>query len=688
MIRSRVAPSSQPPAHPQGVVVVIIDTLRRDHLALAGYDRDTAPHFSALAKEGVVADDAISQAPWTKVSVPSILTSLYPTSDTVNDMPDLLPASAETMAEVFRHAGFATLGFSAIPFTGKMTNLHQGYEQFRESGVDFSAVTNSTMPVEKAARRYVDELLPWIERHREVPFFAVLHVEDPHAPYVAPGPYATVWGEAGDAGRLQQMTQQVRPKIANPLLQIFGLPAKTELAAAGVDADQFVQLERDAYDGLIRETDAEIARLVERIDELGLRDRVLLAFVSDHGTEFLDHGQHFHGHTVYGELNRVPMFFWGPSYVPAGVHIPTTVQNIDFMPTVIDLAGLPIPKAAQGQSLRPWFEAEGEESVAAAKGWRRAPAITEKPLPAALALGGWASYSIISDGWKLIHNVKAAAAPPPGTPPGGPPGGGIGGPPGPVAGGPPGAPPGAPPGFGAPAAPPVPPPPEYELYDHVKDPLNLVNLAPEHPDRVKELAASSSGGARRRSRSGCRATPRSPRRRARRSSSGCARWVTSRPTPSTRPGAQALRVFSPRRCPARHRRRRLPDIARRSWPRFCSERNRGSARSSGATRGRRTRRRTAVGRDRRLLGRRHRQHLHRRHHPELERRRRAALRLRRDRGGRPADRVPGPGRGDRRGAQNRGAIATRGAGRARRNGADAKRRTANPCFDHRIVDPG
>ena len=165
VVRSRIARGAAP-AKPQGVVVVIIDTLRRDHLSVWGYDRDTAPRLSALAGEGVVADDAISQAAWTKVSVPSILTSLYPTSHTVADFPDLLPASAETMAEVFRKAGYATLGFSSIPFTGKMTNLHQGYEQFREA----SFVLDTTgPPAEKAARRYVDELLPWLERSSRRP---------------------------------------------------------------------------------------------------------------------------------------------------------------------------------------------------------------------------------------------------------------------------------------------------------------------------------------------------------------------------------------------------------------------------------------------------------------------------------------------------------------------------------------
>jgi arylsulfatase A-like enzyme len=357
----------------------------------------------------------------------------------VTDFPDLLPASAETLAEVFRKSGYATLGFSAIPFTGKMTNLHQGYEQFEEASLDLTAGNLET----KSARRYVDHLLPWLEAHRDVPFLAVLHVEDPHSPYVAPRPYARAWAEPGDPERLAAAIDQVRPKIGNPVLQMFGMPTKVELDEAGVDSERFVRYEHDAYDALIRSTDAEIGRVIERLDDLGQRDRVVVAVASDHGTEFLEHGQHFHGHSVYGELNRVPMIFWGPAFVPPGVHIPATVQNLDFMPTVLDLAGLAVPAAAQGQSLRPWFDAGGEESKAAAKGWRRAPAITEKAFVAAReALGGYASYSIVSNGWKLIENVGAPA--------------GV---------------------------------PEFELYEHGKDPINLRNVAAEHPEEVKRLAA-------------------------------------------------------------------------------------------------------------------------------------------------------------------------------------------------------
>jgi arylsulfatase A-like enzyme len=268
------------------------------------------------------------------------------------------------------------------------------------------------------------------------------------------------------------MTEKVRPHIRHPLLSTFGMPTRGELDAAGVDAEAFVRIEHDAYDALIRFTDAEIGRVIERLEELGLADRVVIGFTSDHGTEFLDHGGHFHGHTVYGELNRVPMFFWGPSYVPAGVRIPATVQNLDFMPTLLELAGLERPAAAQGQSLVPWFAAGGAEAKAAASGWRRTPAITEKPFVGLREPGGHASYSIVKDGWKLVHNL-----PPEPLPPAVMAAMGAGGPGAPPASGPPGG------------MLPAPDAPEYELFDHAKDPLNLTDVAAQHPEKVKELAA-------------------------------------------------------------------------------------------------------------------------------------------------------------------------------------------------------
>lgn len=425
---------------PRGVIVLLVDTLRRDHLGFYGYDRDTAPALAALAAEGTLAEDAISQATWTKASVPSIFTSLYPSTHGVEHFTDLLPASAETLAEQFRQAGYATLGLSSITFTGKFTHLHQGYEEFHES---------SSLPEglkSKGARHYVDRLLPWLEQHRDVPFFVFLHVADPHSPYEPYAPYDTLWGEPQDRDTYLAQQNASRQHIANPLMRAFGMPNHDELVEAGIDPTTYVGYEHDAYDGSIRGMDDEIGRLVEHIRQLGLEDEIVLAMVSDHGTEFLDHGHHFHGHSVFAELNRVPMFFWGPGHVPAGRRIPVRVQTLDLMPTVLELAGLEVPAEAQGQSLVPWMETtEGQTP----EGFRVRPAITEKALHLGTASPQNAasmSVAILVDDWKLVHHIERPDDRP-----------------------------------------------EYQLFKPSQDPLDATDLAADHPEVVTRLAAQLAG---------------------------------------------------------------------------------------------------------------------------------------------------------------------------------------------------
>ena len=419
-------------ARPRGVILVIADTLRRDHLDLYGYERDTAPNIAKLASEGGNVLDALSQGTWTKVSVPAIQTGLYPSTHSIVDLPDLLPATATTLAEAFREAGYATVGFASIPFVGRFTNLHQGYEEFHEPS-SLQASQNN-----KSAREFMGRLLPWLERNRDVPFFALFHVADPHSPYFADEPYDELWGDPGTAAAHRAALEQVRPHIAHPLMKNFGMALRSEIVAAGVDPEQFVERELDAYDGSIRGLDVEIGRLLEQLDYLGLRDEVVIAFVSDHGTEFLDHDAHFHGHSAYGELNRVPMFFWGPRFVPAGIDVPGTLQTIDLAPTLLELAGLPKVAAMQGRSLAPFLRAGASVP-------EPLPAFTEKALvPSTQAQGlpgrNYTSYAVVSDGWKLIWNQEPPAG---------------------VA--------------------------EYELFDHAADPLNMTDVAAEHQDQVSRL---------------------------------------------------------------------------------------------------------------------------------------------------------------------------------------------------------
>lgn len=428
-VRSSVAESSQA-ERPQGVIFIVTDTLRRDHLDVYGHNRETAPELRRLAQEGALFRDAQSEATWTKAAIPSLLTSLYPASHGVVDFNDRLPASAETVAETYRKAGYATLSMSSVFFTGRVSNLHQGFEELHESG------SLTTRPTSKTAREYVDRLLPWLEDHRDVPFFVFLHLFDPHFPYESFRPYDTWYADpAGKAAYAEQIAA-VRPLIAEPLLQMVGMPSRAELQAAGVDPDAFVKQNRDWYDGSIRGLDYEIGRLMSHLRSLGLDDSTLVAVVADHGEEFLDHGRMFHGQSVYGELTNVPLLLWGPGRIPAGTVVEETVQTIDLMPTLLDLSGLRAPEGLQGASLAGLLGKDGTS-------WRR-PAFSEKaevkdvlgPPPRDTQ-----SFAVVHEGWKLIYNEKRPA--------------------------------------GA---------PEYELYDHRKDPLNRTDVAAQHPQEVARLA--------------------------------------------------------------------------------------------------------------------------------------------------------------------------------------------------------
>ncbi len=420
-------------AAPQGVIVIMADTIRADHLGAYGYERDTTPNLSRMASEGTVFRDVIAQATWTKVSTPAILTSMYPTSHTVRVIADRLPSAATTLAEVFRDAGYATLAFSSVGFTGRSTNLHQGVEVMHESA------SRTGDRQSKSAREYVDRLLPWLETHLDVPFFVFLHVFDPHSPFEPRPPYDTQWADPAQKDRHLELVAAVREHITSPFLKRQGMPTRAELEAAGVDEEEFLSYWYDWYDGSIRGMDTEIGQLFQHLETLGLEDRTLLAFIGDHGEEFLEHGRTWHGHSVYGELTNVPLLLWQPDVVPANLEVAETVRAIDLMPTLLTLSGLPVPDAAQSQTLTPLMAMP--DSGDRAGEWIERVAVSEEHAQDPEGNDDHESYAVVLDGWRLVRNTQ--------------PEGDVDN--------------------------------EFELYHHTTDPLGLVNVASEHPDVVERL---------------------------------------------------------------------------------------------------------------------------------------------------------------------------------------------------------
>ena len=368
----------------QGVIVFLSDTLRSDHLEAYGYGRETAPFLSQLAAEGVRFDDTISQATWTKVSVPTLLSSIYPPAHGIVSPPDRLSSRATTLAEAFRGAGYATFQTASVPFTGRLSNLHQGVEVLHErASIDNDDLGHSFA---KTARTYVDRFLTWLDDHHDVPFYAFIHTFDPHWDYEPYPPYDLVW--ASPSGKEEHEAR------------------------------------------------------IEQVRERGVADDTLLAFVSDHGEEFFDHGWGWHGNSVYGEAVNVPMMLWWPGVVPSGVVVDETVESISLMPTLLELSGVSVPEGAQGQSLLPLMAGSDDP---ASLGWERRPAYSErKRMESTEERPAYDvdQYSVVLDGWKLVRNID----PPEGQS-------------------------------------------EYELYNHVEDRINHHDVAADHPEIVERLTA-------------------------------------------------------------------------------------------------------------------------------------------------------------------------------------------------------
>ena len=249
-----------------------------------------------------VFESAYAQAGWTKVSTPSIMTSLYPTTHGVARIPDRLPAGATTIAEVYRAAGYATLSLSSVAFTGQFTNLHQGFEELHE----LTSVVRLRRSVHEQDGARVRRSRSRVDRRgtRTSPFFVYLHVFDPHSPYEPRRPYDAMWADQSKREEHIEQRDALRKVIANPFMAARGMATREEMLKAGDRSGRLSRLRQ----GLVRLLDPRqwTPRSRASFERLRARpastEKTAVVFLSDHGEEFQEHGRMWHGQSVYGEM--------------------------------------------------------------------------------------------------------------------------------------------------------------------------------------------------------------------------------------------------------------------------------------------------------------------------------------------------------------------------------------------------
>jgi arylsulfatase A-like enzyme len=361
----RERPASSPAAvHAPNILVVLIDTLRADHLGCYGYDRPTSPAIDAFAREGVQFLRAYSQSTWTKPATASVLTGRFPRQHQAFLEKAKLPESELLLAEALSAAGYRTGVFSGNPWITHEWGFAQGVDHFVSVYDErFARVTLFMMSlkrlsrlVDHKARVYnrvkmlvqgelsttardpvvSDAFLEWVQGLDGARFYAHLHLMSPHHPYDPPPPYDRF---VPDRTR--------KPVTYYPKKGIFFF----EEGAVLSDADRADMLAR--YDGDVLFADHVFGGLLARLRALGRLDDTVVVLLSDHGEEFFDHRNWGHGQSVYEELTHVPLLMRFPAALPAGRRVDTPVMTVDVMPTLLALAGAPALDGLAGRNLLP-----------------------------------------------------------------------------------------------------------------------------------------------------------------------------------------------------------------------------------------------------------------------------------------------------------------------------------------------
>jgi choline-sulfatase len=322
----------------KNVVVLLIDTLRADKLkAFNAKSRVKTPHADAVAEKGTVFELAQSPENWTKPSVASILTSLYPTSHGAKRDTSRLPDSALLLSEHYKANGFSTATFLANGYVSDKFGFKQGWDHY----TNYIREGRNT-----EAGNVFKEAGDWLEKNgKDGRFFVYIQTIDPHVPYDPPAQFLEMY----DA---REYTGQVKPRMTPVLLE----RAKKNPPEVTFDASDKRRIEA-LHDAEISYHDDEMGKFIEKVEKLGLWKDTLFVITSDHGEEFNDHGSWGHGHSTYQELLHVPLLFHQPGAVPAG-RVSTVVSTIDIAPTVLELTGVPPMPAAEGTSLAGYFRGQ------------------------------------------------------------------------------------------------------------------------------------------------------------------------------------------------------------------------------------------------------------------------------------------------------------------------------------------
>jgi len=364
-----IVPACTSTEAPPNLIVVMVDTLRPDHLGYHGHTNDTSPNIDAMAARSTVFMKHHSHSSRTGPAVASVFTGLHPRSHGVMnplthfDAKGTLPPARVTLAEILGDNGYGCFGYVGNPNVAPRFGFSQGFDSYElvlpAAAADINRLADETMSSSSG------------------PFFMYLHYMEPHSHYRAPPSYREMFVSPGYDGLFTGAHEQLDDVVAGRI-------------RPGREDGRHLE---GLYDQEIRYLDRMFGELLESIERHELSENTIVVFMSDHGEEFLEHGSVLHGYTLYQEQLRVPLFIYDPRKA-GGARVEAVTRHVDFLSTILEVMGIGVQTPAQGVSLVPWME-----------GREYAPA--SGPVYAQVSLRAVKTVDVVSfekGGWKIIVN--------------------------------------------------------------------------------------------------------------------------------------------------------------------------------------------------------------------------------------------------------------------------------------------
>lgn len=351
------------------MLIYVIDTLRADGVGSYGNPAASTPHLDALARQGVLFENAYANASWTRASVATLLTGLLPWHHGAESRDDRLPEVARTLTEIFAEQGYTTALVSANPNVGRVFGFQQAFDEVSELFARSKPGLVQGRELVTPSDVVTGDAIAWL-RGAPRPFFLVVLAIDPHFPYRPPPRHDPGLHRAKD----------------EPVLS----PADGT-SAGGVRTPETERRTRELYQGEIAFNDESFGALVEAMKELGIWDDTIVVVTADHGEEFWEYGMGGHGKSLTEQVLRVPLIIRDPKNesLPPGTRTTRRIALVDLVPTLLGLVGIESPENLDGAD---WFVQADDRSL---------------PSLAGLDLDGRHLLAAIDDPYKLVWDLEA-----------------------------------------------------------------------------------------------------------------------------------------------------------------------------------------------------------------------------------------------------------------------------------------